>query len=398
MHNTPNSFGLIARSLHWLTALLILTAIPLGLYANGLPFDTAEAAAHKAQIFSLHKSLGVAAFFTAFARIIYAVSQARPAPLHPDRKLETFVAETVHWMLYVSMLAVPLTGWVHHAATSGFAPILWPFGQDLPFVPKSESVSQVASLMHWVFGKLLFVSVILHVAGAVKHAVIDRDDTLNRMVFGTEGGKSHTKTALPLIAAAAIYAAGTALAVAMIPPAADIATQTVANQNAAATAAATTAGNWQVSTGTLGFSVKQMGTDVPGTFATWTADISFDPAATSGNHVTVTIDTSSLTLGSVTDQAKEPEFFDIKTHPTAVFTADITPDGANYLATGSLTLRGETKPMTLPFSLTIDGDTATMQGTTTLDRRSFGMGPSYPDEATIAFPVQVTVALTATRK
>ena len=392
MHNTPHSFGLIARSLHWLTALLILTAIPLGLYANALPFDTAEAAAHKAQIFSLHKSLGVAAFFTALVRILYALTQARPAPMHPDRKLENFAAEAVHWMLYISLLAVPLSGWVHHAATTGFAPILWPFGQNLPFVAKSEPVAQAASLLHWVFTKLLVASLLLHIAGALKHAFIDRDDTLNRMLRGTSGGQPHAKSALPLITAAALYAAGASLAVAMIPPAAE-------TPSASATSTTTSAaGNWQVTAGTLGFTVKQMGSDIQGAFATWTADITYDPAATTGNQVTVTIDTTSLTLGSVTDQAKEPEFFDIATHPTATFTADITPDGANHLATGTLALRGQTKPLTLPFSLTIDGDTATMHGTTTLDRRDFGMGPSYPDEATVGFPVEVTVDLTATRK
>lgn len=396
MHNTPTSYGLIARSLHWLTALLILTAIPLGLYANALPFDSADAAAYKFQIFSLHKSLGVAAFFTALVRILYALTQPRPAPMYPERKLENFAAEAVHWMLYISLLAVPLSGWIHHAATTGFAPILWPFGQDLPFVAKSETVSQAASLLHWVFTKLLVASLILHIAGALKHAFVDRDDTLNRMLRGTSAGQPHVKTALPLITAAALYAAGATLAVAMIPPAAE----TPAAETPVATATTATApvaGNWQVTSGTLGFGIKQSGADVQGSFATWTADITFDPAATTGNHVTVNIDTTSLTIGSVTDQAKTPEFFDTATHPTATFTADITPDGANYMATGTLTLRGQTKPLTLPFTLKIDGDTATMQGTATLDRRDFGMGPSYPDEATVAFPVQVTVDLTATR-
>ena len=73
--NAPTRYGSVARSLHWLTALLILSAIGLGLYAEDLPYDTAETLAAKAQIFSIHKTIGVAAFFVALARILWALSQ-----------------------------------------------------------------------------------------------------------------------------------------------------------------------------------------------------------------------------------------------------------------------------------------------------------------------------------
>ncbi|TKA94011.1 cytochrome b, partial [Cereibacter changlensis] len=184
LSNTSRSYGGVARTLHWLTALLILTAIPLGWIANRLPYDTAEALAEKAQLFSLHKSLGVAAFAVALARILWALGQPRPAPLHPERRLETALAETVHWLLYLSLLLVPLAGWVHHAATTGFAPILWPFGQDLPFVPKSETVAGIAAAAHWLFARLLILSLVLHIAGALKHHLIDRDSVLRRMTRG----------------------------------------------------------------------------------------------------------------------------------------------------------------------------------------------------------------------
>ena len=135
--NTPRSFGTVTRTFHWLTALLILTAIPLGVIANRLPYDTAQALAQKAQLFSLHKTLGIAAFLLGLARILWALVERHPAPLHPDRKAELTLASAVHWLLYISLVAVPLTGWVHHAAVTGFAPILWPFGQTLPVVPLS---------------------------------------------------------------------------------------------------------------------------------------------------------------------------------------------------------------------------------------------------------------------
>lgn len=392
-HNTATSFGTVTRTFHWLTALLILAAFPLGVIANRLPYATSEALAFKAQLFSIHKTLGVTILAVALLRILWALTQTRPAPLHPDRRVETLAAETVHWALYLALVVVPLSGWVHHAAVQGFAPILWPLGQDLPFVPKSEAVATAASATHWIFTKVLFAAVALHIAGALKHALVDRDLTLARMTVGTAAGKPRGAHSLaPLAVALAIFAAGAAGAWQIARTAAP-----APQQAAAPAAAASTAGNWQVTSGNIGFSLHQMGAEVSGTLPAWTAEIHFDEATGSG-HVAVTIDTTRLALGAVSDQARGPEFLDTAAHPTASFTADIAPQGDAFAATGSLALRGAEHPVTLPFTLKIEGDTATMQGTVTLDRRDFGIGPSYSDEKTVGFAVQVAIALTATRK
>ncbi len=139
-----------------------------------------------------------------------------------------------------------------------------------------------------------------------------------------------------------------------------------------------------------------MGADVAGTLPAWTAVIDFDEATGTGK-VRVEIDLTRLALGSVTEQAKGPEFFDVAAHPVAVFAAAIAPAGTGFEAKGTLALRGAEVPVTLPFTLDIQGATARMEGALVLDRRDFGMGPSYADEATVGFPVAVTVALSATR-
>lgn len=398
LSNTATRYGALARSLHWLTALLILSAIGLGLYADNLPYDTSEALAAKAQVFSLHKTIGITAFFVAAIRIISALLQPKPAPVHPERRLETLAAETVHWALYISMLAVPLTGWVHHAAVEGFAPILWPFGQGLPFVPKSETVSEIATTLHWLFSKLLIASVILHVAGAVKHAVIDRDGVMGRMTRGAPAGDAGraAHSPVPVLAAVLIYLAGGFAAVSMTAQAPEA---PVATATAPAASAPATAGTWQVTEGALAFTVQQMGAAVAGSLPNWTAEITFDETPVDGRngHVKVMIDTTTLTLGSVTEQAKAADFFDVANHPNAVFEADILPAASGYEAKGTLTLRGVSVPVTLPFTLDLQGDTARMTGGLQLDRRDYGMGTSYGDEKTVGFGVDVTVSLTATR-
>ena len=144
------SYGTVTKTFHWLTALLILTVIPLGVIANELPYETNEELALKAWLFSLHKTLGVALFFAALVRIFWALSQPKPALLNSEKPVEGFLAGLVHWMLYASLVGVPLSGWIGHAATTGFAPIWWPFGQSLPFVPKDEAVAHVFSWLHFV--------------------------------------------------------------------------------------------------------------------------------------------------------------------------------------------------------------------------------------------------------
>lgn len=112
---------------HWLVALMILSNIALGLLADWLPYETQCELQLKARTFSIHKTLGISIFAVALLRIVWALIQPRPRPLHPERTAETFLAETVHWSLYAALIVVPLSGWVQHAASEGFAPIIWPF-------------------------------------------------------------------------------------------------------------------------------------------------------------------------------------------------------------------------------------------------------------------------------
>ena len=387
------TYGTVTKTFHWLTALLILTIVPLGVIANDLPYETNEQLAFKAQLFSLHKTLGVIVFAVALARILWALRQTKPAPLHPERKAETWLAETVHWLLYISLVAVPLTGWIHHAATEGFAPILLPISQDLPLVPNDEAIAKLFGGLHWLWSKILVGSILLHIAGALKHQFVDKDATLRRMWFGkTEaaGHGSHAGARTAPIAAVALYLALTGAGAATGLYTAPTTVERIE--------LAQVSSEWTVTEGTIGLTITQFGNAVTGGFEDWTSAISFNENATGVmGSVETTIAVGSLSLGSVTGQALDADFFNAPTFPTAVFTADILADGDNYVADGTLTIKDIASPLTLPFALTLDGDTATMSGSTTIDRRTFAIGDSMNDESNLAFPVQVDIALTATR-
>lgn len=407
MHgNTMARFDSVTRVFHWTTAFLIVAAFALGLVANAWPYDTADQLAVKAWLFSAHKTLGVTIFLVSLGRIGWALTHRHPPPLHPERRLETLAAATVHWALYISLVAVPLTGWIHHAATTGFAPIWWPFGQTLPFVTQDARIEHAASSLHLAFTKLLAAAILLHVAGALKHHLIDRDDTLRRMLpgpFFLEGnpprGSGRRKPAAPVLAVFAFVAAA-GLAIAFDrneTPAPRV-------ERMAAQVAAAQAGEWRVVEGALSFTVTQMGSPVTGSFADWSAEIVFDENAPGTRHgaVTVVIDIDSLSLGSVTRQAKGADFMNAADHPHARFEADILAAGdgvdgdGGYIAQGTLSLAGAEVPVSLPFGLEIIGDEAHAQGSVTVDRRDFGIGDSHPDDSQVGFSVEIGFTLTAT--
>ena len=387
------TYGTVTKTFHWLTALLILTIIPLGAIANRLPYETNEQLALKAQLFSFHKTLGIIVFAVALARIIWAATQTKPASLHPDRKVETMLADLVHWLLYISLVAVPLTGWIHHAATEGFAPVLLPISQDLPFVPNDENIAKLFAGLHWVWSKIMVGSLLLHIAGALKHHFIDKDATLRRMWFGhadsVSTGAHHGTLAAP-VAAVLIYIAATAAGAAagLYTVKSDIVQADLADVSS----------EWTVTEGEIALTITQFGSPVAGAFNDWTAAITFDENATGVmGQVETTIAIGSLQLGSVTSDALGADFFNANTYPTALFTADIVANDAGYVAEGTLTIKDVTAPLNLPFTLVIDGDTAQMEGTVEIDRRTFGIGQSMSDETNLAFGVVVDITLTATR-
>lgn len=427
----PRNFNTITKVFHWLTVLLIITVIPLGIYAGGLAADLrapgavidGDKIAQAGFWFSLHKTVGIAIFFTALARIAWALARPRPGLLNGDNKPEALIAEVVHWSLYTALIMVPLMGWIHHSAAPGYAPIWWPFGQAIPLIPQSESLAKITAALHVIFERVLVISVFLHVAGALKHHFVDRDSTLRRMLPGTVSARPTPQQPSHITAAAIAFAlwgvaVGVGAGLGMFHAHDDHShsgdspetTAESAPESAVQSAvqSTTTQTNdagpqigdvWAVETGTLAIEVVQFGKAVNGTFTDWSANIQFDDQAdqTPMGQVEVRISIASLTLGGVTDQAKGADFLDAAGHPEAVFRGVIERAEQGYVLNGALDLRGQSVPMVLPFALTIDGDVADMRGEIAINRRDFAIGDSVTDEATLAFSVLIKVELQARR-
>lgn len=169
---------------------------------------------------------------------------------------------------------------------------------------------------------------------------------------------------------------------------------------ALAVAAPATAAQWTVDheKSRLGFTATQNGSKVNGAFESWTAEIDFDPAAPGTARIRTVINLSSAATGEpqVDGQITGEAWFHTAEHPQATFEATSArqrEDGV-YEADGSLTIKGVSVPVTLPFTLEIDGDTAKAKGEIEILRDKWSVGEGIP-ESTVGTAVTVNFEVTA---
>ena len=151
---------------------------------------------------------------------------------------------------------------------------------------------------------------------------------------------------------------------------------------------------------TLAFTFRQMGSAVRGTFDDFSAEISFDPSDPEAARVRAEIRIDSVdTRNSERDAGIVGEdWFDTATYPTAVFesTSFSHAGGDDYAVTGLLTVRDITEEVTVPFTISIDGDTATANGTIELDRRTFEVGRGdWASDAAVGYDVVLEIEVEA---
>lgn len=176
LHNTDSEYGTAAKALHWTIALLVIGLLVMGLTMDGLPTGPG-----KLEVYNLHKSLGVTVLVLMALRLGWRVSQIQPAPMAGHRQWERALARAVHYFLYAALLLMPLSGWMMSSAAG--RPVSF-FGLfTLPdLVPKDRDLRGFFGEVHEFLGWSIMSALALHVAGALKHHVIDRDGTLRRML------------------------------------------------------------------------------------------------------------------------------------------------------------------------------------------------------------------------
>lgn len=164
-----------AKSLHWLMALLLIGLLALGFYMHDLPLSP-----EKLQLYAWHKWAGVSAFLLVLLRLSWRLAHTPPPlPASMPRTMQ-LAAHAGHLLLYVLMLAIPLTGWLMSSA-KGFQTVWFGVLPIPDLIDKDKATGELLALVHKSLN-LLFVAVIVgHVGAALKHHFIDKDGLLDRM-------------------------------------------------------------------------------------------------------------------------------------------------------------------------------------------------------------------------
>ncbi len=165
------------------------------------------------------------------------------------------------------------------------------------------------------------------------------------------------------------------------------------------------AADWQVDPAKshLTFTGTQAGETFQGRFTQWTATIAFDPAHPADGHAEVVIDTASAQTGDAQKDEALPQsdWFNAKAYPQARFVAKSFRQTApgHFEAVGSLTIKGISHDVVLPFTLTLNGNQAAVAGKLAIDRTAYHVGEGAWSATTfVGGTVGLDIALIATRR
>ena len=174
--NTRTSWGAVAKSLHWLLAVAIAGQYVLGKLAENAPVSP-----RKLDLFVWHKSIGLCILLLVGMRIAWRLANTPPDPVPGTRSWEQGVARAAHALLYLLLVAVPLSGWwVSDTSRIPFK-LFW----QLPvpdLLAADRAASEAAELVHSSLTTALLILVSLHVLAALRHHFLLHNDTLRRML------------------------------------------------------------------------------------------------------------------------------------------------------------------------------------------------------------------------
>ncbi len=165
-----------AIALHWAVAFGIFGTFALGLYMHELPLSPT-----KLKLYSYHKWAGVTIFLLMLVRLAWrATHRTPPLPDHMPH-WQRLAAHSIHHLLYLLILAIPLTGWLMSSA-KGFQTV-WFGVLPLPdLLDKNKELGDALSEVHEALNFGMAALVVAHVGAALKHHLVDRDDVLARML------------------------------------------------------------------------------------------------------------------------------------------------------------------------------------------------------------------------
>lgn len=176
LRNTTERYGAVSLSLHWLMALMIIGLLVLGLYMTAQPDGDS-----KWSLYGLHKSFGMLAFVLVVVRITWVISHPKPGLPNNLNPWERSAARATHGFLYLSMILLPVSGYVDSSAGGYHLAFFDLF--DIPkLITKDKGTEELAVLVHSTLAYGVIGVLVLHMGAVAKHHFILRDGVLRRML------------------------------------------------------------------------------------------------------------------------------------------------------------------------------------------------------------------------
>ncbi len=178
MNNTTSTLSLTTKSLHMIIAVGMITLIGVGIYMSENEVYA---------LYDLHKAFGALILLFAIPRVLWRIKKGWPTPATDTSRTQLFVAKTIHWILIISTLLYPISGLMmsigggHGFSFFGIEIVTELVDAAGETIPVSETAGNLGHSIHGIITYLVIGSILLHVAGALKHHVLDNDDTLKRM-------------------------------------------------------------------------------------------------------------------------------------------------------------------------------------------------------------------------
>ncbi|RZJ12890.1 MAG: cytochrome b [Acidovorax sp.] len=178
----PQRYTRTAMLLHWVLALALIGLFCVGLYMTGLPFSP-----QRLKLYNWHKWAGVSILVLSALRLLWRATHRPPAlPAAVEQAMpgwQKLAHHGTHTLLYALFFAVPLIGWAYSSA-AGFPIVFLGLWQLPDFVPVSKDLAEAIKPWHQYTAFAMAGLVVLHVAAALKHHIVDRDGLLARMLPG----------------------------------------------------------------------------------------------------------------------------------------------------------------------------------------------------------------------
>ena len=179
LRNTRESWGGVAKTLHWISAAFVFAMLGLGLtMVHG---DLSAGA--KFEAYQLHKSTGFLVLAVMLLRALWRIANPPPAPAAGTTPWERQLALALHVAFYVLIAAMIASGWLMVSTSPLPLPVHLPGGFVVPNLTGPNALLEArAKFVHEAVSKLLIAAIGLHVAAALKHHFADRDTVLLRML------------------------------------------------------------------------------------------------------------------------------------------------------------------------------------------------------------------------